>query len=68
MWAFVRRLALYFLVGFLIAFMVYLFIRFETDAVLLGVAISAGAGIALAAILWWLERRYDDQHPPAPTG
>lgn len=64
MWAFVRRQALYFLVGFVIAFVIYLFIQFNNDDVLLGLAISAVAGIVVSALLWWLERRFEEK--PAP--
>lgn len=68
MWALVRRLALYFLVGFVVAFTVYLFIRFDSDAVLLGMGIAAVAGFALAALLWWLDNRYEQTHPPQIPG
>ena len=61
MWAFFRRQALYFLVGFVIAFVIYLFIRFDTDAVLLGIGIAAVAGVALSVFLWWLEGRFEEQ-------
>jgi multisubunit Na+/H+ antiporter MnhE subunit len=61
MWRKVRAAALYFLVGFTIAFLVYLFVRFDPGEVLIGIAIGAGAGIVLAAILLWLEHRYPDR-------
>lgn len=65
MWNFLRRQLLYFLVGFVITFVVYLFVRFDADRVLLGVAIGAIGGIVLAFILFLLERRFPDQ-PSSP--
>ena len=58
MWAFLRRQALTVLVGFVIAFVVYLFIRFDATEVIEGVAIGIGAGLALAMVLFFLERRF----------
>jgi hypothetical protein len=64
MWAFFRRQALYFFVGFVVAFVIYLFIRFDADDVLLGIGIAAVAGIAVSAFLGWLETRFDESPPP----
>jgi multisubunit Na+/H+ antiporter MnhE subunit len=61
MWRTIRQAALYFLVGFTIAFLVYLFIRFDPGRVLVGMAIGSAAGLALAAVLLWLEHRYPDR-------
>lgn len=68
MWAFLRRQALYFLVGFVVAFVIYLFARFEADEIFLGIAIASGVGFALSVFLWWLERRFDDRGPATVGG
>jgi membrane associated rhomboid family serine protease len=66
MWNFLRREFLYFLVGFVATFVIYLFVRFDADKVLLGVAIGAIGGIVVAVALFALERRFPDQSPPSP--
>ncbi len=60
---FLRRQLTYFLIGFVLTFIVYLFIRFNSDAVILGVVISAGGGFAVAVALFWLERKFPDDSP-----
>jgi hypothetical protein len=64
MWTFLRKQALYFLVGFVITFVIYLFVRFDADKVLLGVSIGALGGVGLSIVLFMLERRFPDQSPP----
>lgn len=64
MWAFLRKQALYFLVGFVLCFVVYLFVRFNADAVILGLALSVVAGLIFSFALWWAERRFDNPRPP----
>lgn len=64
MWQFLKRQALYFLVGFVVTFVFYLFVRFDADKVLLGIVIAAVGGIAVAIALFLLERRFPEQ-PPA---
>ena len=63
---FLRRQLTYFLIGFLITFIIYLFVRFDPDQVILGVVISAVGGVAMAAVLFWLGRRFPDDDP-VPT-
>ncbi|MDA1002966.1 MAG: hypothetical protein O3B31_06405 [Chloroflexi bacterium] len=58
MWRRIRQIAFYFLIGFTVAFVAYLFIRFDADQVLFGMLIGAVAGVAVAAFLLWLERRF----------
>jgi hypothetical protein len=58
MWQFLRRQLLYFLVGFVVTFIIYLFVRFSADAVMLGVAIGIVGGAATAIGLFALERRF----------
>jgi len=57
---FVRRQLTYFLIGFVITFVGYLFVRFDADKVILGVVIGAGGGIALGMALGWLEHKFPD--------
>lgn len=57
---FLRRSALYFLTGFVITFIIYLFVRFDAGDVILGVFIAAGGGIAVTVGLTWLGRRFPD--------
>jgi hypothetical protein len=67
MWQFLRRQTLYFLIGFVITFIVYLFIRFSADAVILGVAVAACGGIGASVVLFMLERRFPDNDRPPPA-
>ncbi len=67
MWSFLRRQALIILAGFAVTFLVYLFVRFNADDILLGMAIGAGAGLALAVIIFLLERQFPEERKP-PTG
>ena len=64
---FFRKQLTYFLIGFVAAFVLYLFIRFSADAVLLGVVIGTFAGAALCVALGLLERRFDDDPAPTPA-
>lgn len=68
MWAFFRRQGLYFLIGFVVAFVVYLFVRFNADAVTLGILIAIGFGAATSAFFWWLERRFNKTAPTTVGG
>jgi hypothetical protein len=52
--------------GFVATFVTYLFVRFDADKVLLGVAIGAIGGIIVAIVLFTLERRFPEQAPPPP--
>lgn len=58
MWHRIRQAALYFLLGFTVAFVIYLFVRFNADQVLLGMAIGSAVGVIVAAGLLWLEYRF----------
>jgi cell division protein FtsW (lipid II flippase) len=64
MWSFFRRQLNYFLIGFIIAFVIYLFIRYDADDILLGVVIGAVAGVALSIGLYLLERRFPEARTP----
>jgi cell division protein FtsW (lipid II flippase) len=68
MWSFLRRRLLWFLIGFVIAFLVYLFIRYNVDQIVLGMVIAAGGGLGLTVVIFYLERRFPDKKdlPAAP--
>jgi ABC-type nitrate/sulfonate/bicarbonate transport system permease component len=65
MWSFLRRQFLYFLTGFVVAFVIYIFARFDSDKVLLGVLISALVGLVVSAVIMYLERKFPERRPPA---
>jgi cell division protein FtsW (lipid II flippase) len=67
MWSFLRRQLLYFLVGFVITFVIYLFVEWEADKVVTGAAIAIAGGIVLSLGLFFLERRFPEQTPPPPS-
>ena len=67
MWQFLRRQLNYFLIGFVVSFVVYLFIRYDADDVLLGVVIGIGCGLALSIGLFMLERRFPNAAPPGDS-
>ncbi len=66
MYAFLRKQLTVFLVGFVVAFVVYLFVRFDADKVLLGVVISAVVGIAFNFGIVMLERQFPDKGDGSP--
>jgi hypothetical protein len=50
----------YFSIGFIVAFVIYLFARWDADAVILGVVISAAAGLVVAVAIFFLQRRFPE--------
>ena len=57
-----------FLTGFIITFLIYLFIRYNVDSIILGAVIGAVGGAALVAAAMYLDRRFpDDRATAAPT-
>jgi multisubunit Na+/H+ antiporter MnhE subunit len=66
MWSFLRRQFLYFLIGFVITFVLYLFVRFDANKVILGVGVGIIGGLVLSAVLFMLERRFPDQSQSPP--
>ena len=65
---FFRRQLTIFLVGFVISFVIFLFIRFNADAVFLGMAIGAGVGVATCFLVAFLNRKFfNDEPAPAVT-
>jgi|KBSSwiStaDraftv2_1062776.scaffolds.fasta_scaffold2518912_2 multisubunit Na+/H+ antiporter MnhE subunit len=63
MWSAIRRFANYFLIGFVVSFVIYLFIRFDADKIFLGIVIGVFSGIVLAVLLGVLERRFPERPP-----
>jgi len=63
MWTVLRRQLNYFFIGFIIAFVIYLFVRYDADDILLGVLIGAIAGLGVSAALYYLERRFPENRP-----
>lgn len=66
MWQFLRRQGLYFLTGFVVAFIVYVWWREDLDWLLWGVGISSGVGVALSIGLFTLERKFESKPEPPP--
>lgn len=64
MWTFLRRRLLWFLIGFVAVFVVYLFVRFNVDAVILGIVVSAFGGVATSLLIFFLERRFPEETAP----
>ena len=62
---FIRRQLTYFLWGFIAAFVLYLFIRFDPGKVLAGLAISAAAGVATCIVILYLEHKFFSDEPKA---
>lgn len=65
MWSFLRRQLNYFLLGFVASFLVYLFIRYNANDIILGIVIGAVSGLLLSIGLFLLERRFPDRGPAA---
>lgn len=64
-----RRFWGFFLIGFIITFVIYLFVRYDADQILLGIVIAVGGGVLLAAAIFALERRFPERRDPnAPNG
>lgn len=61
MWTFLKRRLLWFLIGFVVVFLVYLFVRYNVDAILLGMFIAAGGGAVVSIGVYWLERRFPEE-------
>lgn len=64
MWQFLRRQLNYFLIGFIISFVIYLFARYDADQIFLGVVIGVVCGFALTLIIFFLERRFPEVRGP----
>ena len=61
MWTALRKFWEFFLIGFIVTFVIYLFVRYNADQILLGIVIAVGGGIALAAAIFLLERRFPER-------
>jgi len=64
MWATLRRFWHFFLVGFIVTFVVYVFVRLDKDKILLGLLLAVVVGLVLSIGLALLERRFPDHTPP----
>jgi mannose/fructose/N-acetylgalactosamine-specific phosphotransferase system component IIC len=60
MWHTLQRFWRFFSIGFIIAFVIYLFARWDADAVILGVVISAAVGVVVAVVIFFLQRRFPE--------
>jgi hypothetical protein len=60
MWTTLQQFWRYFSIGFIIAFVIYLFVRWDADQVILGMVISAVVGLALGIALLFLQHRYPE--------
>lgn len=58
---FIKKQALYVLSGFIVTFAVYLFLRFDTDKVLIGLLVGLAGGVGVGVVLFFLERRFPDR-------
>lgn len=67
MWTFLRRQLNYFLIGFIVTFSIYLFVRYDADQIILGLVVGAIGGGLLATALFLAERRFPDR-PEASEG
>lgn len=63
MWHFLRRMVQFFLAGFILTFLIYLFAKFGADDVFLGILIGLGGGVAVTVAVAFLERRFPEQTP-----
>lgn len=61
-----RQQAVYFLAGFVIAFIVYLLIRYDFDDIVLGAVIGVGGGVGMLVIVNLLNKRFPDE-PATPS-
>ncbi len=53
-----RRYLNAFFIGFIVTAVVYLFVRFDADAVLLGIIIGAAGGVAALVAYIYLDRKF----------
>ena len=68
MWSFLRRQTLYFLIGFVIAFVIYLLIKIGASDVLWGLVVGAIGGLAVSIAVFFLERRFPERPGPGVEG
>ena len=51
------------LIGFIITFVIYLFVRFDPDKIITGIVISTVGGVALLALYVYLDRKFASPDP-----
>lgn len=70
MLAFLRREALYLVGGFIVVFIIYLYITFDPSKVTQGLLIGLAGGVATAILIFLLDKvfpgRRADRKPPSP--
>jgi predicted membrane channel-forming protein YqfA (hemolysin III family) len=64
MWTALRRFWHYFLLGFLIVFVVYLYFRLDQGELIVGLLLGAAGGLVLSLGIFALERRFPERPPP----
>lgn len=65
MWTFLKRRLLWFLIGFVVVFLGYLFVRYNPDSIILGMFIASAGGAFVSILVYYLERKFPDE--PVPT-
>lgn len=65
---FIRRRLLWFLIGFVAAFLVYLFIKFDANEIFEGLSIAVAVGFGVSVLVFFLERRFPDKTAPVTGG
>ena len=66
MWTFLRRQVRIFMIGFIVASIVTLFIVAERNEILWTVIVGAAGGAGLVVVLYFLERRFPDESNQKP--
>ncbi len=61
MWAALRRFWRFFLLGFVVVFVVYLYFRLDQGELVVGLLLGAAGGLALSIGLFALERRFPER-------
>ena len=63
----IRRQLNFFFIGFIVAFIIYLLVRYDFDDIVLGAVIGAIGGVAVVAVAIFLDRRFPDDRNPTTT-
>jgi ABC-type uncharacterized transport system permease subunit len=51
------------LIGFIITFVIYLFVRFDADKIITGIVISLVGGVGLLVLYIFLDRKFGPSEP-----
>ena len=63
----IRRQLNFFFIGFIVAFIIYLLVRYDFDDIVLGAVLGAIGGVAVVAAAIFLDRRFPDDLNAATT-